>query len=85
MEEVSSQAFLAFTSGFPNILSTMDFFLLEVAKNPLIQNKLSVEIEDMFERTDGNPEYPDIAQMRYLDNCLCGKFLTFLFDSRFNR
>ncbi len=77
LEEVSSQAFLAFTSGFPTILSTIDFFMFEVAKNPTIQNKLSVEIEDMFERTDGNPDYGDIVQMRYLDACLNGKSILF--------
>lgn len=72
LDEVSSQAFLAFTSGFPTILSTIDFFMLEVAKNHTIQNKLSVEIEDMFERTEGSPEYADIFQMRYLDACVNG-------------
>lgn len=72
LEEVSSQAFLAFTSGFPTILSTMNFFMFEVAKNQSIQNKLSVEIEDMFERSEGSPVYSDIAQMKYLDACLNG-------------
>lgn len=46
--------------------------MFEVAKNPSIQNKLSVEIEDMFERTEGSPEYSDIGQMTYLDACLNG-------------
>lgn len=74
LAEVSSQAFLAFTSGFPTILSTMNFFMFEVAKNSSIQTKLSVEIEDMFERTEGSPEYADIVQMTFLDACLNGKF-----------
>lgn len=78
LTEVSSQAFLAFTSGFPTILSTIDFFMFEVAKNHSIQNKLSVEIEDMFERTEGSPEYADISQMRYLDACVNGIGITFL-------
>lgn len=51
--------------------------MFEVAKNSTIQNKLSVEIEDMFERTEGNPEYADIVQMKYLDACLNGNFRTF--------
>lgn len=46
--------------------------MFEVAKNPTIQHKLSVEIEDMFERTEGSPEYADIAQMTYLEACLNG-------------
>ncbi|XP_037026650.1 probable cytochrome P450 6d5 [Bradysia coprophila] len=70
LPEVSSLAFLAFTSGFPTILSTIDFFLLEIAKNHTIQNRISVEVEAMFESTDGNPEYKDIAHMKYLDACV---------------
>lgn len=46
--------------------------MFEVAKDPTIQHKLSVEIEDMFERTEGSPEYADIAQMTYLEACLNG-------------
>lgn len=85
LTEVSSQAFLAFTSGFQTILSTIDFFLLEVAKNQTIQNKLSVEIEDMFERTEGSPEYADIVQMRYLDACVNGMKIVFeLYLPRFH-
>lgn len=46
--------------------------MFEVAQNFTIQDKLSLEIEDMFEHTDGSPEYTDIAQMTYLDACLNG-------------
>lgn len=46
--------------------------MFEVAKNSSIQNKLSVEIEDMFERSEGSPEYSDIVRMKYLDACLNG-------------
>lgn len=46
--------------------------MFEMAKNHSIQNKLSVEIEKMFEESDGGPEYSDIVEMTYLDDCLNG-------------
>lgn len=82
MSQISSLAFLTFTSAFPTIASTMVFFLFEIAKNHIIQDKLSREVEELFHFKDGNPEYKDIAVMKYLDNCLNGtKFhVTFAFS-----
>lgn len=58
--------------------------MFEVAKNADIQNQLSVEIENMFERTDGNPDYTDIAEMRYLDAVINGKDAKIDVTQRFN-
>lgn len=72
IEQVSSLAFLAFTSAFPTVRSTMVFFLYEIAKNQAIQEKLAEEIKVLFRSTRGNPDYIHVARMSYLNACVNG-------------
>lgn len=61
-----SGAFLI--GGFETSSTTLSFCMYELAKNPLVQEKLKVEISEMFAKTENDEITYDIVQkMEYLN------------------
>ncbi|XP_015177306.1 PREDICTED: cytochrome P450 9e2-like [Polistes dominula] len=65
--DIASQAFSFFFGGFDSISSAMCFTCHEIGVNPDIQKRLQDEIDDVIEKTNGNPTYDSINNMQYLD------------------
>lgn len=74
LEEIAGHAFLFFVGGYESSASTMSFLLYELAKHPDIQQKVYEEITASIEKHDGNLTYDSLADMKYLDCCLSGKY-----------
>ncbi|KAF7988778.1 hypothetical protein HCN44_007088 [Aphidius gifuensis] len=67
IEDMTSQAFIFFLGGFDTTSSLMSFVVHEIAANPEIQTKLQNEIDEMFEKTNGDVTYEAVNGLAYLD------------------
>ncbi|KAH8299851.1 hypothetical protein KR044_006895, partial [Drosophila immigrans] len=67
LEEMTAQAFIFFAAGFDTSASTLGFALFELAKQPLIQQKLRQEIEDILEAKGGEFTYEVMQELRYME------------------
>ncbi|XP_065214955.1 probable cytochrome P450 6a23 [Planococcus citri] len=67
VELMTAQCFLFFGAGFETSSSTLSFMLLELARNPHIQDKLRNEIRTVLENNNNELTYETIKQMKYLD------------------
>ncbi|XP_043501530.1 cytochrome P450 9e2-like [Polistes fuscatus] len=65
--EIVAQAFIFFLGGFDTVSTAMCFTCHEIGVNPDIQKRLQEEIDDVIEKTNGNPTYDSINNMQYLD------------------
>lgn len=74
LEEMAAHAFLFFVGGFESSSSTMSFLMYELAKNPDIQQKAYEEIVQVVEKYNGALTYEAVADMKYMEQCLNGKF-----------
>lgn len=61
-----SQAFLFFFAGYETVSSSMKLLILELARNPDIQDRLRREIDEYHSKY-GKIDYEKINQMKYLD------------------
>ncbi|GBP92745.1 hypothetical protein EVAR_100503_1 [Eumeta japonica] len=59
-----------FIAGVEPSATSMFFALFELAKHPDILDKLHEEVDDLFERSNDNPTYEDVNNMKYLDMVL---------------
>ncbi|GBP66250.1 Cytochrome P450 6B7 [Eumeta japonica] len=69
-EVMAAQAFFFFIAGVEPSATSMFFALFELAKHPDILDKLHEEVDDLFERSNDNPTYEDVNNMKYLDMVL---------------
>lgn len=69
---VAAQAVQFFGAGFETVATTIALTIFEVAKNPLIQSKLTKEIINALNAHNGC-NYESINDMKYLDMCVKGK------------
>ncbi|XP_043669015.1 cytochrome P450 9e2-like [Vespula pensylvanica] len=67
MMDIVAQAFIFFFGGFDTVSTAMCFTCHEIGVNPDIQKRLQREIDDVIEKTNGNPTYEVINNMEYLD------------------
>nr|XP_050850499.1 cytochrome P450 9e2-like [Vespula vulgaris] len=65
--DIVAQAFIFFFGGFDSVSTAMCFTCHEIGVNPDIQKRLQREIDDVIEKTNGNPTYEIINNMEYLD------------------
>ncbi|XP_015177200.1 PREDICTED: cytochrome P450 9e2-like [Polistes dominula] len=64
--DIVAQAFGFFFGGFDSVSSAMCFTCHEICINSDIQKKLQKDIDEIIEKTHGNPTYDDINNMHYL-------------------
>lgn len=67
INDMASQAFSFFFGGFETISSLLCFIAHEVAANFEIQTKLQNEIDEMFEKFNGDVTYEAVNKLQYLD------------------
>lgn len=69
---IIAQVINFFGAGFETTSSTMTFFFYAIAKNPSIQEKLRKEINEVLPKS--NIAFEDLSKLKYLDQCIKGKF-----------
>ncbi|XP_015177307.1 PREDICTED: cytochrome P450 9e2-like [Polistes dominula] len=67
MMDIVAQAFIFFFGGFDSVSTAMCFTCHEIGVNPDIQKRLQKEIDEVIEKTNGNPTYESLNNMQYLD------------------
>nr|ACE75341.1 cytochrome P450 [Glyptapanteles indiensis] len=67
IESMTSQAFIFFFGGFDSTSTTICFVAHEIAVNSEVQKRLQEEIDQVLERSNGDPSYEAINGMQYLD------------------
>ena len=67
IDDIIAQAFLFFLAGFDTISSLIGFVAHELAANSDVQEKLHQEVEEWFEKNDGDITYESLIEMKYLD------------------
>lgn len=65
-EMIVAQSGAFLIGGFETSSTTLSFCMYELAKNPLVQNKLKEEIDEMFTGTD-EISYEIVQKMEYLN------------------
>ncbi|KAI4501279.1 hypothetical protein M0802_003652 [Mischocyttarus mexicanus] len=65
--EIVAQAFIFFFGGFDTVSTAMCFTCHEIGINMDMQKRLQKEIDNVIEKTNGNPTYDAINNMQYLD------------------
>ncbi|GBP26432.1 Cytochrome P450 9e2 [Eumeta japonica] len=69
-DDLVAQAILFFLAGFDTVSTAMVFLMYELAVNSDVQAKLRQEIDDCYEKYQGNVDYEKLNQMKYLDMVL---------------
>ena len=70
---IAAQAFIFFVAGFETSSTTLSLCLLELAINPEIQQRLSIEIDTTLEKCKGLITYDAVQSMSYLDKVVNGE------------
>lgn len=76
INEMAAQSFSFVNDGYSTSSATMTFCLYELAKKPLIQQRVSDEIRTTLEKYNGQLNYDALSEMKYLDSCIDGMILT---------
>lgn len=72
--ESVAQGFLFFFAGSDTSSSAISFALLELARNPKVQEKLREEIKEKTASSNGSLTYDNIHEMTYLNYVVNGSF-----------
>ncbi|KAH8277872.1 hypothetical protein KR018_009445, partial [Drosophila ironensis] len=67
LNEIAAQAYIFFLAGFETSSTSMGFALYELALNQDVQDKLRLEIDSVFRKTNGQPTYENICEITYLE------------------
>ncbi|XP_046679192.1 LOW QUALITY PROTEIN: probable cytochrome P450 6a13 [Homalodisca vitripennis] len=70
VEEITGETFLFFTAGFETSSNTIMFCLYELACDSRIQDKLSLEVEEVLNRYEGGISYQALLEMTYMDQVI---------------
>lgn len=76
--ELAAQAFIFMVAGFETTSTTMQFCLLELAKNPEIQQRARDEINEVLRKNNGKFTYDSLQDLHYLNMCINGKLCIYL-------
>lgn len=69
---MAAQTWVFYAAGFETSSSAMSFCLYELAKNPDIQEKVQMEIDEITKKHDGEITYTSVGEMKYLEACIDG-------------
>lgn len=72
VEHLAAQCFAFFLAGYSS-QSILGSALMELARNPEVQNKLRAEIDDYVQKENGNITYDTLNEMKYLEKVIFGK------------
>ncbi|KAF2894714.1 hypothetical protein ILUMI_11459 [Ignelater luminosus] len=64
---MTAQAVVFFLAGFDTVSTAMSYTAYELALNPDIQERLQKEIDETWQKCNGNIVYDDLMGMKYLD------------------
>lgn len=78
-DEITANVFIFIAAGYETSASAITFCMYELAKNQNIQEKLREEIDRITEEYNGEVTYESLMKMKYLDNCINGKFIVIFF------
>ncbi|XP_065338077.1 uncharacterized protein LOC135938386 [Cloeon dipterum] len=67
-DDIVAQAVVFFIGGFETSATTLSFALMEIARNPEVQQKARDNIEEVLKRHGGEVTYQAIQEMIYLDD-----------------
>uniref|UniRef100_A0A1L8E426 Putative cytochrome n=1 Tax=Nyssomyia neivai TaxID=330878 RepID=A0A1L8E426_9DIPT len=70
INQVIANAFLFLLAGFETSSTTMKFCLLELARNPDVQERLRDEIKEVLGAYDNKITYDALSEMKYLDKVI---------------
>lgn len=65
--DMAAQAFIFYLGGFDTTSSLLCFVVQEIAAHPDIQERLQMEIDDVFEKNNGDVTYEAVNELQYLD------------------
>lgn len=71
-QDLTAQALIFFLAGYETVSSVMSYTCYEMAINPDIQNKLRLEIQNVYKDTKRRPSYEVLLEMKYLDMVVTG-------------
>lgn len=84
IEQCAAQLFLYYVAGYDSTATTLSYTLYELAKNPEIQRRVQKDIDNTLNKYNGEFTYEGILDMKYVDNCIMGKWLlTFVLHNIF--
>ncbi|XP_065349717.1 probable cytochrome P450 6a14 isoform X1 [Cloeon dipterum] len=69
-DDIVAQAVVFFVGGFETSATSLSFAMMEIARNPEVQQKARDNIEEVLKRHGGELTYQAIQEMTYLDNIL---------------
>jgi cytochrome P450 family 6 len=66
-DDIVAQAMVFFLAGFETSSSTLTYAFMEMARNPLVQQKARQNIDEVLEKHNGVMSYQALQEMTYLD------------------
>lgn len=71
-QDITAQALIFFLAGYETVSSVMSYTCYELAITPDVQDKLRLEIQNVYKDTKGKPSYEVLLGMKYLDMVVTG-------------
>lgn len=72
-DEITAQAMIFFISGFETSSTFLSFLAYELTKNPDVQKRLQMEIDETEKETGGKIEHNTLQNMKYMKMVVFGE------------
>ncbi|XP_047995350.1 cytochrome P450 9e2-like isoform X2 [Leguminivora glycinivorella] len=70
-DDLVAQAVLFYIAGYDTTANLLNYFLLEMAANPTIQEKLQSELDQLPGSHEDKEAYDSVQGLEYLEMCVC--------------